>query len=131
MLQQETRTCYENSESYRAIRSFRDSLNYGMVKYFRNLPSFSFITFLHLCKEWFCMCSNTKQELFMKIQRVMGPFHVLDILLVMIGFDFKGMVVLHVNSSQLCANNNLLHMFVCFVKLQIKTLRYFESNSIF
>ena len=50
----------------------------------------------------------------------------------MIGFDFEGMIVLHVNSSQLCVKNNLPHMFVCFVKLQIKNcLRYFESNSIF
>ena len=28
----------------------------------------------------------------------------------MIGFDFEGMIVLHVNSSQLCVNNNLPHM---------------------
>ena len=80
MLQQETRTLYENSENYGAIPCFKDSLKYGMVKHFQNLPSFSCKTFLNVCKAWFHICSNKKQELCMKIQRIMGPFHVLEIL---------------------------------------------------
>ena len=80
MLQQETRTFYENSENYGAIPCFRDSLKYGMVKYFQNLSSISCNTSLNVCKERFRICSNKKPELYMKIQRIMGPFHVLEIL---------------------------------------------------
>ena len=58
MLQQETRTLYENSENYGAIPCFRDSLKYGMVKYFQSLPSFSSNTSLNVCKEWFRICSE-------------------------------------------------------------------------
>ena len=80
MLQQETRTFYENSENYGAIPCFRDSLKHGMDKYFQNLPSVSCNTSLNVCKEWFRMCPNKKPEVCMKIQRIMGPFHVLEIL---------------------------------------------------
>ena len=79
MLQQETRTFYENSENYGAIPCFRDSLKHGMAKYFQNLPSVSCNTSLNVCKEWFRMCPNKKPEVCMKIQRIMGPFHVLEI----------------------------------------------------
>ena len=47
---------------------------------FQNYPLFSINTSLNVCKEWFRICSNKKAELFMKIQRIMGPFHVLEIL---------------------------------------------------
>ena len=47
---------------------------------FQNLPSFSCNTSLNVCKEWFRICSNKKPELCMKTQRIMGPFHVLEIL---------------------------------------------------
>ena len=80
MLQQETRTFYENSENYGAIPCFRDSLKHGMVKYFQNLSSISCNTSVNVCKERFRICSNKKPELYMKIQRIMGPFHVLEIL---------------------------------------------------
>ena len=80
MLQQESRTFYENSENYGAIPCFRDSLKHGMVKYFQNLSLISCNTSLNVCKERFCICSSKKPELFMKIQGIMGPFHVLEIL---------------------------------------------------
>ena len=80
MLQQESRTFYENSENYGAIPCFRDSLKHGMVKYFQNLSLISCNTSLNVCKERFCICSSKKQELFMKIQGITGPFHVLEIL---------------------------------------------------
>ena len=47
----------------------------------------------------------------------------------MIGFDFEGMIVLHVHSSHLCVNNNLPHMFVCFVKLQIKDFLHSKNKA--
>ena len=47
---------------------------------FQNLSSFSCETFLTACKVWFRICSNKKPGLFMKIQRIIGPFHVLEIL---------------------------------------------------
>ena len=77
MLQEEPRTFNENSENYGAILCFRDSLKYGMVKYFQSFPSVSWKTFLDVCKEWFRICSKKNPELFMKIQRIMGPFHVI------------------------------------------------------
>ena len=74
-----TRAFYENSKNYGAIPYFRDSLKYR-VKYFQNLPLLSCKTYLNACKELFHICFIKKPELFMKIQRITGPFHILEIL---------------------------------------------------
>ena len=46
----------------------------------QNLSSFCFKTFLNACKARFCIAPTRKQSFLMKIERIMGPFHVLEIL---------------------------------------------------